>query len=371
MNSQTILSNRDDYAELDGYLQEKGYRNILLVSGKSFYRLKLSGYFAGLEDRLGIKIHYFNDIRPNPLYEGILEGMNVFRENGCDCIIAVGGGSPMDTAKCIKTFMYMDESVDYLKQEIVPNDIPFIAIPTTAGTGSEATRFAIIYKDGQKVTVTDESSIPQAVLFDPGALKTLDDYQRKATMLDALSHAVESYWAVKATDESRGYADEAIRMFVDAKDSYLANEEEGNRKMLMAAYTAGKAINITQTTAGHAMCYKLTTLYGLAHGHSVSLVMRRLYPYILSHTEDSNDPRGSGYLNGVLEDIAGAMGKKTAEEGCQYYVDLVRELEMPVPKMREEDFDLMVDSVNPERLRNNPVSLDRQAIAELYIKIFD
>ncbi len=371
MAGQIILSNREDNKELDGYLLDKGLRNILLVCGKSFKKLKICSYFQELESRLGIRVHVFDDITPNPRYESAVEGIRAFKANGCDSIIAVGGGSPMDIGKCIKLFMNMDEDVSYLEQTIVPNDIPLIAIPTTAGTGSEATRFAIIYYNGQKVTVTDPSSIPEAVLFDPDVLSTLDDYQRKSTMLDALSHAVESYWAVKANDESQEYADKAISMIAANKDSYLDNQPEGNARMLEAAYIAGKAINITQTTAGHAMCYKLTTLYGLAHGHSVSLVMSQLYPYVLEHTDECNDPRGSGYLLDVLERIAKAMGKTCAEEGCRYYTDLVKELGMSVPEMKESDLDIMVESVNPDRLRNNPVRLDRDAIRELYYKIFN
>lgn len=108
----------------------------------------------------------------------------------------------------------------------------------------------------------------------PGALKTLPAYQRKSTMLDALCHAVESFWSVHATAESKAYSRDALKMIRRYAEDYLANCDEGNAGMLLAANTAGKAINLTQTTAGHAMCYKLTSLYGLAHGHAAALCVK-------------------------------------------------------------------------------------------------
>ena len=355
-----------DYQELYSFLKEKNCRKILLVSGRAMEDEKLNSYFSSLDD---IDVVRFSDYKPNPAYESCVQGTKLYLKENCDCIIAIGGGSCMDTAKCIKLFANMDQDIDYLKQEIVANEIPFIAIPTTAGTGSEATRFAIIYVNGNKQSISDYSCIPEAVLFDPSLLKNLPDYQKKATMLDALSHAIESYWAVKANDESRGYADEAIRLVYQYKDSYLNNEEEGLAGMLKAAYIAGKAINITQTTAGHAMCYKITSKYHAAHGHSVALVMTKLFPYVVEHTSDTNDPRGEGYLKDTLRKIAEAMGCEDAKEAADRFNELVKELEMSVPKAEEGDYEVLRNSVNPDRLMNNPVSLNIETIDDLYHQI--
>ena len=106
--------------------------------------------------------------------------------------------------------------------------------------------------------------------MEPELLESLPMYQRKATMLDAFCHAAESFWSVNSTEDSQEDAAEAIRLVLKYADSYLANEKDGNAQMLLAANIAGKAINVTQTTAGHAMAYKITTLYGLSHGHAVS-----------------------------------------------------------------------------------------------------
>ena len=368
---QLIFNSQKYYQQFKEYLLEKNYQNILLVCGKSFSKLEIASLFNELSSKYNINIHKFDNIKPNPLYEGILEGLEVFRKYDCDCIITVGGGSPMDTAKCIKMFARMNDDKEYLKQEIIPNDIPFIAVPTTAGTGSEATRYAIIYYNGEKTTVTHESCIPSVVLFDPSVLKTLSLYQKKATMMDALNHAIESYWAVKANDESKQYADKAIRLIVENIDSYLLNDEEACSKMLEAAYLAGKAINITQTTAGHAMCYKITTLYGLAHGHSVSLVMSALFPYVLEHLDDYNDPRGKQYLIDTLKQLAEALGYENINDACSYYLSLLEQLQMGKPQIEEDDLDIMVNAVNPDRLNNNPVKLNKDNIKYLYKNIFN
>lgn len=105
-------------------------------------------------------------------------------------------------------------------------------------------------------------------------------------MLDALCHSMESFWSVNSTEESKQYSREAIQLMMKYKNAYLANEAIGNTAMLKAANIAGKAINITQTTAGHAMCYKLTSLYGIAHGHAAALCNAALWPYMAQHMEN-------------------------------------------------------------------------------------
>ena len=117
--------------------------------------------------------------------------------------------------------------------------------------------------------------------MDASALKTLPIYQKKSTMMDALCHSIESYWSVNSTEESNKYSKQAIQTILENKDAYLANKDLGNANMLKAAYLAGKAINITQTTAGHAMSYKLTSLYGIAHGHAVAICISKLWEYML------------------------------------------------------------------------------------------
>ena len=360
--NQIILSANDNYKELFEYLQKTSKTGILLVCGKSAHRLKIGEFFE--QHKGTLRITEFNDFEPNPDYESVVKGVSEFHKNNCDMIVAVGGGSAMDVAKCVKLFAYMDSSVNYIEQEIVPNDIPFVAVPTTAGTGSEATRYGVIYYQGNKMSITHVSGIPCAVLFDSTVLETLPMLHKKATMLDALCHAVEAYWSVNSNDESKEYSRCAIKMVLDNKDAYLNNDPEGNYNMLMAANIAGKAINITQTTAGHAMSYKLTSNYNLPHGQAAALCVKELLPYMYEHVEECTDSRGASYLKEVFEELIGMLG------GLDAFGKLYDELGLGGFKTESsQEFEDLALAVNPTRLKNNPVKLDTEAIRNMYIRI--
>lgn len=354
------------YEELDKWVD--GRRKILLVCDASLQFLKIREYF---DDRAE-KIIKFTNFQPNPLYESVVEGVKVFRNEKCDSIIAVGGGSAMDVAKCIKLYSNLSgdgEKGAWLKKETIPNDIPFLAIPTTAGTGSEATRYAVIYYEGAKQSITSESFIPETVLMDASVLKTLPLYQKKATMCDALCHAIESFWSVNSTEESKEYSRAAIQGVLENMDGYLANTEKGNARMLMAAHTAGKAINITQTTAGHAMCYKITSLFGSAHGHAAILCDRVLYLWMVENTDKCIDPRGEGYLKKTLDEIGQAMDCNDAKSGSEKLEEIFKSLEFDIPKATEEQYAELNTSVNPVRLKNHPITLDAETIDMLYHEV--
>ena len=371
-------------ASLDEFLNGMGTTHVFLVCGRSIRFLRLNDYFRSLEERLGIKVTFFSDYTPNPAYESAVKGAEIFRKEGCDCIVAVGGGSAMDVAKCVKLFATLDPDVSYLEQSYEDNGIPFLAVPTTAGTGSEATHFAVIYDGGKKLSIAHESSIPQAVVFDPTTLVSLPDYQRKATMMDALCHAIESCWSVKADEKSRKIAKEAIWQVLSAKDNYLANTPEGNQSMLLAANMAGKAINLTQTTAGHAMCYKLTGTFGISHGHAAALCVSVLWPFMIAHADECVDPEGESGLRQVFSELSDLWGALTPQEAAAQFSALVAQLGLdtlrrpdakeggsPEPvKGTEELINTLADSVNLQRLRNNPVALTRDEIVELYEEIF-
>ena len=367
---QNILYASENYSELDAYFAGTQAKKILLVCDNSIGFLKLNEYFESLENRIGIKVVRFSDFEPNPKYESVVKGVELFHKEACDMIAVVGGGSAIDVAKCIKLYSNMNSSENYLKQEIVPNDITLFAVPTTAGTGSEATRYAVIYYNGEKQSVTSESCIPSTVLFDASVLKTLPIYQKKATMMDAFCHAIESFWSVNSTDESKTYSKEAIQLILDNMDNYLNNDDNANANMLKAANIAGKAINITQTTAGHAMCYKLTSLYGIAHGHAAALCDRVLFPFMLNNTVKCIDKRGEKYLKDTFTEIADAMGCETTEQAVRLFEDVVSKLELNTPKdVTQKDIDILKTSVNPVRLKNNPVGLDVETIEMLYKEI--
>ncbi len=361
---QNIITVTGDYSPVKEFFESQGFKKIFLVCDSSYQFLKISELFDSLDN-----IVKFSDFAPNPDYESVKKAVALYRSEGCDSIVALGGGSAMDLAKCVKLYAEMNDDEEYINQEIVPNDIPLTAIPTTAGTGSEATRYAVIYYKGAKQSVTDYSCIPSTVVFDASALTTLPMYQKKATMLDALCHSIESFWSVNSTDESKEYSKEAIGMILDNFDAYIGNKTEGNINMLKAANLAGKAINITQTTAGHAMCYKLTSLYGVAHGHAAAMCVRKLMPYMVANTDKCVDPRGREYLDGIFSEIAGAMGCNSADEMCSKFNSIFDSLELAIPEHTDEDIKILSESVNPVRLKNNPVGLSSDAIENLYKQI--
>ena len=368
MSEQKIIWLDGDYTEIEQYITERKIRKVFLVCDGAFDFLNIAHSVDALEHK-GIKIVKFTGFTPNPRYEEVVAGVELFRKENCEMILAIGGGSAIDVAKCVKLYSDMDVTGNYLEQTIVPNKIPFVAMPTTAGTGSEATRYAVIYYNGEKQSVTHESCIPEVVLMDSSVLQTLPLYQKKATMLDALCHAIESFWSVNSTESSRAYSVQAISRILNNVEAYLQNEEKGCREMLIAANIAGKAINITQTTAGHAMCYKLTSLYGIAHGHAAALCVAVLWPYMLQNADKCIDPRGSGYLETVWKEIAVAMGKSTSEQAVEVYLQLLNSLELEIPEMKETDYSLLKKSVNPVRLKNNPVELTEESIEKLYRSI--
>ncbi len=359
-----IITSEGNYKGLDDWLE--GKQKVLLVCDGS---IKFLDKFNRKLDEVKVPLIRFSDFQPNPLYESVVEGVKVFRDEQCNSIFAVGGGSAMDVAKCIKVYCEMDgdgENGEFLKQEIRPNEIPFLAMPTTAGTGSEATRYAVIYYDGKKQSVTSESIIPETVLMDPDCLKTLPLYQKKATMSDALCHAIESFWSVNSTEESKEYSRRAIHGILEHMDGYLANTEKGNAGMLLVAHMAGKAINITQTTAGHAMCYKITSMFGCAHGHAAILCDQVLYPWMIKHTDRCSDPKGKACLEKTLDEIGRALGCEDAQTGAAKLEEIFNKLELNIPEATEEQYEELKTSVNPVRLKNHPIALDEETIDKLY-----
>lgn len=353
-------------AEIRSLLLAHGASSVMLVCDGAFSKLVASG---AIKKEIAPKV-VFDAVEPNPRYEDVCEGARAFVANGCDFIVAVGGGSTMDTAKCIKHFYAMDPSKNYLEQEYVKNGVPLLAVPTTAGTGSEATRFAVIYYNGEKQSITNGDILPSYVLLEPALLKSLPLYQKKCAMLDALCQALESWWSVHSTGESRAFSILSIKEILKHKEGCLSNTDEGNRRMLMASHLAGRAINITQTTAPHAMSYKLTSLYRLPHGHAVALCLPHVWRYMLGHIGECCDPRGEKYVSSLFFHIAAAFGLPDPLSAIHYFEDLLKELSITPPKeTRASDLELLARSVNPLRLKNNPVPIDAAGAKELYRNI--
>ena len=343
----------NDYTEIGNLLQKHRVKKPFLCCGKSFQKTAIFDYLQQFQPVV------FDRIRPNPRFDDMITGAALMKEQGCDFMIAAGGGSPMDSAKMIR-LMATNPVETALTEPMQNNAIPSLFIPTTAGTGSEATKTSVFYlHETEKFSVHNYDFIPEYILMDETLLETLPDYQRKATCLDALCHSVESYWCTKATDESRGYAAQSIRLFFEHKDSYMRNEREGNRGMLMASYYGGKAINITGTTAPHALCYSITMNCGTAHGHSVAMVLAKMWDYMLERE----------YPEAVLSALSSLMGGNTAADGAAVFNGLLSEFALVYPRIDKAALQPFTDSVNTAKLATNPVPLDKEAVAELYRRV--
>jgi len=348
----------------------KGSKKVFLVTDSSFPFLNIKDEVEGI----GIPYVKFSDFTPNPLYEDVCKGVDIFIAEGCDIILAVGGGSSMDVAKCIKLYCKMSKDTLYLDQECKETGVKLIAIPTTAGTGSESTRYAVIYYDGKKQSVTHDSIIPNVAILEPKVLKTLPLYQKKCTMLDALCQGIESWWSVNSTDESKLLSKQSVETIMKWWREYIfENTDESAVHIMHAANLAGQAICITQTTAPHAFSYKITSMYGLPHGHAVAVCMAVIWKYMLSHVEECVDPRGQLYLSRIYKEISMAMGDENPLIAHDIFVQMLLDMKManPASDNEMEDVDYLSTSVNPVRLKNNPIKLNNETISLLYNMILN
>jgi alcohol dehydrogenase class IV len=191
-------------------------------------------------------------------------------------------------------------------------------------------------------------------------------------MLDALCQGIESWWSVNSTDESKRYSKIAIQMIIENWKQYIYdNIDTAAEKIMLAANYSGRAINITQTTAAHAMSYMLTSTYKLPHGHAVAVCLPEVWDYMNSHTSDCIDNRGSDYLKDIFSDISKALKCSNRVEAVEWFRDFLLELEVEKPTAgdREAELKLLTESVNPLRLKNNPVALDSVTLRNLYERI--
>ena len=345
-----------------------GSNKVLLVCDSSFPFLSIKNEI----EAMGTPYITFNQFTPNPLYEDVCKGVELFNREGCDTILAVGGGSSIDVAKCIKLYCKMSTEQLFLDQEYKETGIKLVAIPTTAGTGSESTRYAVIYYDGKKQSVTHESIIPNIAILEPKVLKTLPIYQKKCTMLDALCQGIESWWSVNSTEESKMLSRQAVEIIMKWWHEYIFdNTDNAAEHIMIGANLAGQAINITQTTAAHAFSYKITSMYHLPHGHAVAVCLPEIWDFMLNHLNLCIDARGKVHLSHTFSDIAQSMNVKNPQNAVSCFRQMMKEMELsnPIALEKEKELNILSNSVNPVRLKNNPVEINRSSALDLYCKI--
>ena len=282
-------------------------------------------------------------------------------------------------AKCIKLAVLAKEGNAAIIPPLVSTRVacdgvklPFIAIPTTAGTGSESTHNAVMYYEGAKQTVTNDGVLPDYAILEPSVLKTLPLYQKKCTMMDALCQGIESWWSVNSTEESYEYSRKTIELIMDNWRKYIfENDDEAAKQIMLAANYGGRAINITQTTAAHAFSYKITSLYKLPHGHAVAVCLPEIWEYMLGHMDKCIDSRGQEYLADIFALISKTMGCESPEQAIMEFRQMIVDMELknPVAVNRAEELSVLSTSVNPVRLKNNPINLSQSTIIDIYDRL--
>ena len=366
---QQIINGVD---KLSSILQEVGCRKLFQIIDSSYPFLNIKDAIEALP----VEKVKFSDFTPNPLYEQVCNGIELLKSSDCDTILAVGGGSAIDVAKCIKLAVLAKEGnaaiIPPLVSQRLPIDgakIPFIAIPTTAGTGSESTHNAVMYYEGVKQTVTNDGVLPDYALLEPSVLKTLPLYQKKCTMMDALCQGIESWWSINSNEESYEYSRKAVELIMANWRKYIfENDDAAAAQIMLAANYGGRAINITATTAAHAMSYKITSLYKLPHGHAVAVCLPVIWEFMIQNMDKCLEKRGQKYLLDIFYSIAKTMGTDSPKYAIALFNAIMKEMEMacPVSESLQSDILILTSSVNPVRLKNNPVELDESTIRSLY-----
>lgn len=250
----------------------------LIVTGRN--SAKVSGALYDVTEVLNcldIPFTVYNGMMENPLIESCIEAAEMGRDFGADFIIGIGGGSPLDACKAVATFTKMPElDIDGLYDpEIKKTALPIIAIPLTAGTGSEVDKNSVLTVNGKKKTYIDDCVFPVAAFLDPYYLRTLNAHLTVATAIDAFCHCIESYLSPKSTPESEDYALKGGKLIWDAltQNDFLPNDEDAagldektRLSMLEGAAFGGLALTTTGTGFTHPLGYELSLKYGVPHG---------------------------------------------------------------------------------------------------------
>ena len=327
---------------LSSLLRERVTKQVFLVRGKhSFVSCGAQEVLHKVQDLTGVHFIEYMDFSPNPKDEEAHEGLQRVLEASPDIILAIGGGSVLDIAKLIRHYAAEQGCA-----------LPLWAIPTTSGTGAEATHFAVVYREGKKCSVEADDILPDVVLLYPPFTYKNDAYLTACTGFDALAQAIESYWAKGANEESRTYSFRALDLLWKQLPQLVKNPTDELRDQVSeGAYWAGRAINISKTTAPHAFSYEFTSHYGYPHGHAVALT----FPFFMR-------------LNGTEElyRILGVAPSDAIRKMEEYIMSLGLSLHLS----SEVDIPTTLQQVNMQRLGNNPVNVTSDIVKELelYLK---
>ena len=358
----------------------KGFgKTALIVSGKN---VTGTGAVQALTETLldiGIDSVLFNDITGEPTVEMIEAGVKRYQETGCEFIIGIGGGSPLDSAKAIAAMSVLEGRIsDYMGKEIEGNFPPMVLIPTTAGTGSEATKFTIITDTVRniKMLLKGDALLPDLAILDAKFTLTAPPLVTAATGIDALTHAVEAYTSRRGNPLTDIYALSAIkRIFTFLPDAFDdGNNLKARGEMALAAYEAGVCINNASVTLVHGMSRPIGALFHVPHGLSNVMLIQECLSYVMDgcYERFAQIARAIGAADGKLSD------KEEAEAFIIRLSELLKHLKIPTLKaygISKDAFDQVKDKMAQDAIASGSPSntikeVTKEDLLEIYNKLW-
>ena len=347
-----------------------------VCSDPDLLRFQVTQKVTAVLDEAGLAYEVYSDIKPNPTIENVQNGVKAFRNSGADYIIAIGGGSSMDTAKAVGIIIANPEHEDVRSLEgavvTASPSVPIIAVPTTAGTAAEVTINYVItdVEKNRKFVCVDPHDIPVVAVVDPEMMASMPKGLTAATGMDALTHAIEGYITAGAWELSDMFHLKAIEIIARSLRGAVANTPEGREGMALGQYVAGMGFSNVGLGIVHSMAHPLGALYDTPHGVANAIILPTVMEYNAPAT-------GEKY-----RDIAKAMGVKgtenmTQEEYRKAAVDAVRQLaaDVGIPKdlkdiVKKEDIPFLAQSAYDDACRpGNPRETSVEEIAALYTSL--
>ena len=355
----TILSAGDVVSQL-------GAQRVLLVCGKNAFGASgADRCLPGLE--AVAQVRRWSDFRANTDSADLINGLRIVEEFAPDVVLGVGGGSAMDMAKLLCAFHTVTDEERLHKairsgDAVTSRSLKLVLSPTTSGSGSEATRFAVVYIGENKFSIAGSAMLPDTVILDPLLTISATAYQRATSGIDAFAQAIESLWASGGTDESRAFAKEAMGRIATALPQFVNDPSAASAgDMAHGSHLAGRAIDISRTTAAHALSYGFTKSYGVPHGHAVALT---LGAFIEAHADAADsvlqDTVPADRHRAAMSIIMSTLNASTGVQAREAFTALADSIGLSlrlsdVGVTRIEQVEDLAARVNVERLGNNPV----------------
>lgn len=361
--------------EIPGVVKSKGFKHIFVCSDPDLVKFGVTAKVTELLEKEGIPYTLYSEIKPNPTIKNVQDGVAAFKSCAADSIIAIGGGSSMDTAKAIGIIITNPEFEDVRSLEgVAPTKnhaVPTIAVPTTAGTAAEVTINYVITdaEKERKFVCVDENDIPEVAVIDPEMMSSMPKGLTAATGMDALTHAIEGYTTKAAWEIPDMFHLEAIKLISRNLRGAVENTPEGREGMAMAQYIAGMGFSNVGLGIAHSIAHTLGAHYDTPHGVACAMML----PIVMEYNQE--------YTGERLREVARAMGvegvdEMTQEEYRKAAIDAVKKLSADVgipvknDRIREEDLDVLAaDAFADACCPGNPRDTSVEDLKEIYRKI--